>query len=252
MVAIENLKAKKERRVKPIMTISEADEQLAFLCTREAQLAAMLAQAGTRLEELEARAGDAYLDGDEHPMAEVAELRLQVDTLNAALVAIERRREPARLARRLAEAAQARRQAADMRSELADLEAKTAKHLEALSKLEGVEFTSGILSSQPAGSWRAADWVSDPEPWRAARELHQEPAGAGYATPRSRRLRQEIEDLEQQALAIERELDPTVPERAAPTPLGTPRPHEQPCSCRTCTAAAHTAAGENPSDWTRA
>ena len=188
------------------LKIREADEQLASLDTREAQLAAILAQTSTRLLEVEAAAGDLFLDGDKLPMREVADLRLQVDTLNSALEAIERRKALAKLARRRAEAVDLRRQCAVKKSELSDLERKTAKLLSELSAIEGVRFTSSVLSSQPVGNWLTPGYYTPNEkPFLAARELFADHE-ATYGVPRSRALRSDIAELERQAASIEQEL----------------------------------------------
>ena len=189
-----------------ILTVSQADELLAQLDSREAQLSAMLATVGTRLEKSEANAGDAYLDGDETPLREVAELRLRVDGINAALEALSRRRALAILARRRAEALELRRQAAANKAELSELERKTSRLLGELSKLEGIAFTSSILSSQPLGAWLTPGYFTPNEkPFLSARELFAD-GGATYGTPRSRIVRLEIAELEKQAALIEQEL----------------------------------------------
>jgi multidrug efflux pump subunit AcrA (membrane-fusion protein) len=194
-------------RTEKALTIAMADAALASLESKESQLANLLAQAGTRLAEAEAGAGERFLDGAEDPMREVIDLRLQIDTLNAALAALERRKSEAKLARRRAEAADARRQVKLKRGDLATLEGQTGKLLAELSRLEGIEYSAGILSSQPTGIWNGADFHSEPKPWEPAHRLKQDPAGrGGYAAPRSGKLRQEIEDLEKQARIIEGEL----------------------------------------------
>jgi hypothetical protein len=213
------------------MTIQQADELIETLATREAQLAAMAAQVGARLAEVEAQAGDSFLDGDEHPMREVIDLRLQADTLTAALAALERRKEPARLARRRAEAAEFRRQAEEKRSELTRLEQQTSRLLAELSKIEGVPYTASILASQPVGSWLDIECKPNRRLHLAAHELLKD-VGATYATPRSRTLRAEVEALEVKAVIIEREINPPEPEApsAAPAalpPRDTPTPTEK-------------------------
>ncbi len=212
------------------MTIQQADELIETLATREAQLAAMAAQVGARLAEVEAQAGDSFLDGDEHPMREVVDLRLQADTLTAALAALERRKEPAHLARRRAEAADFRRQAEQKRSELAELESKTSRLLAELSRLEGVSFTASILSSQPVGLWLDVGFKPSEREYLAGYELSRD-VGGKYATPRSRTLRTEIEDLEAKALAIEREINPPEPEAPSATPAALP-PQDKPSAPR--------------------
>ena len=202
------------------MTIQQADELIETLATREAQLAAMAAQVGARLAEVEAQAGDSFLDGDEHPMREVVDLRLQADTLTAALAALERRKEPARLARRRAEAADFRRQAEEKRSELTRLEQQTSRLLAELGKLEGFH-TASILASQPVGSWLDIGYEPNRRLHLAAHELARD-IGATYATPRSRTLRAEIEELEAKAIAIEREINPPAPEPSSGLPRSIP------------------------------
>ena len=189
-----------------ILTTGQADELLAQLDSREAQLSAMLAAVGTRLAESEANAGDAYLDGDETPLREVAELRLRVDGFTAALEALSRRRAVAVLARRRAEASEFRRQAAANKTELSELERKTSGLLGELSKLEGIAFSSSILSSQPLGAWLTPGYFTPNEkPYLAARELFAD-REAIYGVPRSRALRSDIAELERQAASIEQEL----------------------------------------------
>ncbi len=212
------------------LTIAEADAQLAALDEKEAQLAALSAQVGAHLAELEESAGDAFLDGNEAPLREVTDLRLRADALTAALAALERRKEPARLARRRAEAADFRRQAEQKRSELAELESKTSRLLAELSRIEGVSFTASILSSQPVGLWLDVGFKPSEREYLAGYELSRD-VGGKYATPRSRTLRTEIEDLEAKALAIEREINPPEPEAPSATPAALP-PQDKPSAPR--------------------
>lgn len=188
------------------LTVSQADALLASLDEREAQLAGMLATVGTRLAESEVAIGEAFLDGNETPLREVAELRLRVDGINAALEALNGRRASATLERRRAEAREFRAQAEAKKTELAELERKTGRLLGELAKLEGLPFTSSILSSQPLGAWLTPGYFTPNEkPFLAARELFAD-REATYGIPRSRALRSEIAELEKNSTAIDQEL----------------------------------------------
>jgi hypothetical protein len=202
-------------------TVAEINELLAAMDSREAQLSAMSAQLGLKLDQAEACAGDAFLDGDESVLKEVAELRLQADGVTAALKALDRRRSPLKESRRRAEAAELRNQAESKRKQLAEVNAKTAKLLGQLAQIEGVEFTHSILSSQSAGAWlNAADYTTNPPTHLAAHELVRD-TGATFATPLSRKLRAEAEALEFRAVEIEREFanEDAEPAAAEPRPL---------------------------------
>ncbi len=191
------------------LTVQQADAALADIETRRAQLAAALAKHGAELQEAEAALGEDFLCGKEDAARAVEDLRLRCDALTAALAALDKRQAVAVVNRRLAEAAELRRQAEAKRAELLELERKTAKHLMALSELEGVPYTRVILSSQRAsGTWEPAvtatirniDYLSPAEVIRYLASYDP------YEVPKSRQLFVAIQELENQAAKIDGEI----------------------------------------------
>jgi len=107
-----------------------------------------------------------------------------------------------------AEICELRAQAAAKREELGTLEKKTGRLLAELSKLESIEYESGILSAARRGTWYSPQGdLVPPPPYFGPGECFWDPTNQEpFARPRSRRLRQEIEELE--AKAREMELSP--------------------------------------------
>ncbi|MGO9231154.1 MAG: hypothetical protein ACLQKA_18345 [Bryobacteraceae bacterium] len=199
--------------MKDVLTLEAGNAALEEIEVRKAQLSAALAETGVRLAEAETGLGDAVLDGNESAAREVADLRLRVDGLNAGLAALEVRRAQALLAQRRASAEDLRRQAVQRHAELEALERKTAKHLAALSELEGVTFTRCILAAQRApNGWErqvtaGTAHIDFCDPSEALRWLSP---GNPYLRTRSRQLYDQAIELERKATEIENQLDPPV------------------------------------------
>jgi hypothetical protein len=133
-----------------------------------------------------------------------------------------------------------------LRDELGELEGKTAKVLTELSKLENVQFDACILAAQRIGNWlpRASTNV---EPWQSSLECGSDPCNTTpFATPKSRRLRNEADDLERQARDIEQELLRAAYQAPATTPAApdTPAAHTGPCFCESCKRARQNVSGD--------
>jgi hypothetical protein len=197
-----------------VLTPAEAGAALEEIASRTALLSGALAEIGTKLQKAEADLGEAILSGDEDAVRGVADLRLRADGLSAGLAALEKRREAALVGQQWAIAVDLRRQARVKRGELAKLEKQTGELLDQLSKLEGLQFSPGILSSQIFGAWYAPG-LNKPESWHAGyRDVVPDPTNMEpWSLPKSRGLRKAISDLEAQAVAIEQKL--VTPEPAA-------------------------------------
>jgi hypothetical protein len=202
------------------LTLAAARTALDEIERRRSQFAAELARTGLVLEQAEAGLGEAMLAGDESVLHEIAELRLKADGLNAALAALDVRRVSAERDLRAATAADYRRQAAGKRAEMKELESKTERLLSQLGSLEDVHYDACILAAQRTGSWYrsafapgAGGGLALPEPYFAPSEVLPEPiAGrAGYAVPKSRRLRDEAAKLDAMAERIEQEIGEATP-----------------------------------------
>ena len=236
-----------------VLTLAQATTVLDGIETRLAQFAAAGAKCGTDLMDAEARLGEAVLDGDTTVGALVANLRIQADGLTAALVVLERRRMVAQLNCKKAQAVDFRRQAAWKQSELTELEAKTRKLLSGLSELEKIEYTPCILGSQRAGAWVSRVTGQPAEEWESILECGSDPLNSQpFATPKSRRLRDEADALERQAADIEMELrspEPMPSPAATPAAGESPASHTGPCACGVCRRAR---AAVPPAEWAAA
>jgi hypothetical protein len=225
---------------KDVLTLQAANARLDAIEVRRAQFAAASAKNASDLMDAEARLGEAVIDGDNTVGALVASLRIQVDGFAAAFLVLEKRREVAQRDCRRAQAVDFRRRAARLRDELGELEGKTAKVLTELSKLENVQFDACILAAQRIGNWlpRASTNV---EPWQSSLECGSDPCNTTpFATPKSRRLRNEADDLERQARDIEQELLRAAYQAPATTPAAPDTPATGPCFCEACKRARQT------------
>lgn len=158
----------------------EARTEFERINARELELETECASKRAGLAMAKTAAGSAIVDGGGSTVGEVVRLAAEVESFEYALVACHARRVSA-IENLLRARAQERRQlAAEKRGELRTLEAKTGKFLQALSELEGVDYSSFILGQQPV-----------------------EDAGEGFHRPRSTRLRIEAENLETQATELE-------------------------------------------------
>jgi hypothetical protein len=195
-----------------VLTLAEADTALDEIDRRKSQLSIALAQTGAKLADAEASLGDAVLTGDENAVREVADLRLRVDGLNAALATLEKRRVAAALDQRRATADDLRRKAAEKRAELELLNGKTARLLAKLGELEGIEYGHHVLCAQRTpGGWQpqVTAGVSEMDYCDPTEVLHMGIAYPGpYQRTRSRKLLQEAVRLEHQAQVIEDQLRP--------------------------------------------
>lgn len=199
--------------MKDVLTLEAANAALEEIEVRKAQLSAALAETGTKLAEAESGLGDAVLDGNESAVREVADLRLRVDGFNAGLGALEVRRAQALVEQKRATGEDLRRQAAVKHAELEALERKEAKHLAALSELEGVTYTRCILAAQRApNGWErqvtATAHIDFCDPSEALRWFSP---GNPYLRPRSRQLYDQAVELERKATEMENQLDPPAP-----------------------------------------
>ena len=236
---------------KDVLTLQAANARLDAIEVRRAQFAAASAKNASDLMDAEARLGEAWLAGDTTVGKLVADLRIQADGFAAALVVLEKRRTVAQLDCRRAQAADFRRQAARLREELGGLEGKTSKVLSELSKLEDVEYDGCILAAQRVGNWMPRTSINV-EPWQSTLECASDPCNTTpFATPKSRRLRNEADDLERQALEIEAELAAAAYQMPTTSPEvpDPPATHSGPCFCAACRLAR---ASVSPNEWAAA
>lgn len=160
--------------------VQRATSEFQRIGARELELETECASKRAELATAKTAAGSAIVDGDKSTVGKVVRLAAEVDSFECALDACHARRITAIQDLLRAKAQERRRLAAEKRDELGALEAKTAKHLQALAELEGVPYSFFILGQQPVGD-----------------------AGNGFHTPLSTRLRIEAEDLESQAVELE-------------------------------------------------
>jgi hypothetical protein len=189
-----------------INPLQEIDQQVEHLRTRERELTAERDTVRQELAAADAAVGDSYLDNPN--VAAVTkcstDLRTHVAVLEKAGFAARNRRFQLILARRKAEAAQLRIEAQTKRAEQHQINGQTAKHLAALSNLEGIEFTSWILRSQPAPDCERFSATGDvPQDQLGPADINWGPRGPAYLVPRSRILSQTIRELEARAGQLE-------------------------------------------------
>jgi hypothetical protein len=191
------------------MTFEQVTGAISELERQKATLAAGLAATASELAEAEARIGDEFLSGNENFIETLSPLRNRFDSLNHAVVVINKRIETAGVDLMRAEIAAKRQDAALKRAQLEKLEAQTAPLLVRLGELEGVKYGPGILSCEPSPN---ALLESPAYLGLAERPFNVAFSGSVCLCPRSRALRAEIEQLEKEAIRIEIKL----PRPAAP------------------------------------
>ena len=171
------------------------------------------------LQEAEAGLSLALIDGDESGVQEVGSLRVRVDGLRMALAKLEEQRPVAMLNQKRRALEDLRQQVAAKVSELDTLSRKTAKHLEALSVIEGVVYGPGVLSAQRQGEWLATG-CREPLPWHGPyMDCLPSPVNRNvFSLPKSRALRIEIEAMSRQIAAAELELAAPPPAVVQPSP----------------------------------
>jgi hypothetical protein len=154
--------------------------ELEKIAAKEIELCQRKQEKALALAEAEDAAGREFMETGKSKIGRVLKLRAERDAIDSALKACRAARVDAIKSKIAAEAADLRRQIADKQRELADLEAKTRKHLTALSELEldgGALYTSAVLSLQHSGG----------------------DALTPLLLPKSQKLRAEIEGLERKA-----------------------------------------------------
>lgn len=183
---------------------SDADAEIKRLAEREQALVAERQARAQEIAELEQQIGEDYLDGNgEAGLADLTRHRVQVEAINRAIVAARDRRLEATRAKVRAQADALRKQADDKRGELARLQSETSDLLDRLSELEEIRYTASILTAQRCGDWYSLPNFRRPEEWEGPPDLAGDPSNARYQTPRSRRLRTEIEALVAEAAKVE-------------------------------------------------
>jgi len=202
----------KENTISQTPTLAEAKAAIEQIEADRMRIVGLRRELAQRLEAAEAIAGESYLAGDRGAVREIAELEAEISLIERrALPTLDRRQAEAERELKAANAADLRQQAETKKAELAQLEERTARYLAELSKLEGVEYTAGILSLQWRGSW-VQGGAHPPESWHGAFvDIAADPTNPEkFAVPRSRKLRNEIADLERRAGEIEAALGGSV------------------------------------------
>jgi hypothetical protein len=158
-----------------------AIDEIRRLAEKEIELVGKRWKAVHALAAAEQGAGLAYLEGKNSGLDQVIKLRAELGVIDAAVRTCQAQRSSAVKNRYSIEAKEARRKITEKQAEIASLNAKTAKHLQALSELEGVAYTHEVLGCQPAG----------------------EGALRAHIEPRSETLRREISELDRSAQEAE-------------------------------------------------
>ncbi|MCC6363187.1 MAG: hypothetical protein IT165_06655 [Bryobacterales bacterium] len=195
----------------------DADAEINRLLEREQELVAERQAKAQEIAALEQRIGQEYLDGDgEASLTDLTRLRVQVEAINRAIIAARDRRLEATRAKVRGRAGQIRRQAEEKKAELDTLNSETGALLRKLAELEGVDYDHSILSSQRCGDWYSLpNFRRPPEEWLGPSDVSPDPSNGRYQTPRSRRLREEIESLFAEAAKVEAEVDRITLEEAS-------------------------------------
>jgi len=125
---------------------------------KEIELVARLRTANERVASVEAAAGSAFLDAEESTdsgetssvaVEVLMKARAEVSAIAAAIKTCRGRRLEAVAAKRRSTAAEMRKQVAELTSQLERLEAKTQKHIVAISELQGMPFTAAPTPTVP-------------------------------------------------------------------------------------------------------
>jgi hypothetical protein len=170
--------------------VEQAQAAIVALGQREIELLAQRRAKAADIAAAEQEAGEAFLDAEAGSTAPgaavetVLRLKAELSAFDRGLDVCHRRRLEAIKRKWEAEAGELREQAATAQRELEALEAKTAPHLAALSKIEGVPFTGVILRCEPDGM-------------------------GGLHVPRSVALQAQLDELPSRILGVERRAFPT-------------------------------------------
>ena len=187
----------------------EAQQHLEAIGRQQADLTAKRATLRQQLERMQQEAAlGAYPNREQ--LRAMAEVAVEIDVISAMLPTVDAERAAAELSLEHLRVDELRSEAERKRDQLKELESKTAEFLKKLAALELVPYTGSVLSSQPApGLWLDRMTLKPATPWRSIFELVPNNPGApeNVCVPLSRRLRQEIEDLELRALELERQLE---------------------------------------------
>jgi hypothetical protein len=205
--------------------LAEVQNQLAEYDGKHEELLRLQVQLETQISEETSGLGVAVLNGDESGLEKIAALERRHGGIDRALGALAAQRAEVEKLLNPAKAAELRAEANAKRTELDELEKKTERLLRELSRLEDTEFTSCILNAQRVGTWHPAfGALANPMAWLSPDEVFPEPGRrAGepiYARPLSRRLRDEIAMLEDEA----NRLDPPAPAPELPSHTFIPDP----------------------------
>lgn len=199
----------KEQRSEPQpVTLPQAQQRLEQIGVHRARLTADRTRLEQRLEAAQHESSRKYLQGDRSGLQEMGTLRVEREVIEGALALLQQEESAASVDLQRAKVFDLKEQAQRKRVELERLNTETQTLLSKLSELEGVSFTPSILSSQPLpGAWLKPETLREPEPWLGVLELALNiPGQRNLATPRSRRLRAEIEQLEIDAETLERQI----------------------------------------------
>lgn len=191
------------------ISLAEAQGRLDEIARHRARLIANRLEMQQRLESLEEQLGRRYLEGDRSGIEQKQAITAELQILESALAILAEDERPAQRELQWAQVRELRARAQEKRTELNRLNENTRVLLAKLSELEGVEFTHSILSSQPLPEmWIGRETLKpNPESWLAFWELMPNvPGQTNLASPKSRLLRKEIEELELQADTLQQKL----------------------------------------------
>ncbi|HEY4365369.1 MAG TPA: hypothetical protein VGN17_30690 [Bryobacteraceae bacterium] len=195
---------------------TEAKAALAEIERKKSQLSLAQAQAIEQLDHAKTSGARALLAGRDPGASAIAGLSATIDMTAHALDLLEVEERPAAERElKLASAQDFRNQAEALYKQLAEIEKKVRPHLDALSKIEGIEYTTAVLSAQRTAAWNNGS--PDSSLFKKGgklehlgpSDLRADPINPNHwEIPLSRKIRKQADDLRMKAEAIESELNP--------------------------------------------
>jgi FtsZ-binding cell division protein ZapB len=182
-----------------------AKAQIQSLAARENELIEEKRTLGVALEQLELEAGDRFLEGG-HPeknVAQVLQVKSQIEAVGRAIKTCRQRRMEAVGTAYQTEAEELKKRAQTLRDEAQRIKQATEPLLRKLSEIEGVEFTRAILLSQRDANWLPHPIYGKPVDECGPEEAQRNSPYGGYLTPKSAALEAEAARIEQIAASVE-------------------------------------------------
>jgi hypothetical protein len=191
------------------VTVAEAESAIEEISSRRALLVERRMVVDRKIQAIEDSVGARYLESNDlGPVREIGELESELRAIERGLSLLDVRQAQAVLGLKRATAAALRGQADRKRAELASIEEKMALLLAELGRLVDVPLTACCVGYERKGVWLTAQaGLNTPEPWLGPGEVWPDPTNREqFHIPLPRRLRVEIQALENDAAKLESEL----------------------------------------------